>query len=280
MAELRERSAASWSHCEITDMDNPLFEITNANVWRGDILALRDLTLSIKFGENVAILGPNGAGKSSLLKLITGEVRPEAKPETTCKLLGEERWCLEELRHRLGIVMPEEVARFHDYEVALDVVLSSFRGAYGRTGDMRFSSSEKARALAVMQEAGVDSLSIRFFGELSSGEKRRFLIARALAHNPEILVLDEPSTALDFAARLRMLERLRLLAQSTTSIVLITHDPGEIIPEIDRVILLKDGQVFADGEKNELLTTATLSELFGMPLKLHWQDGWAAVQPE
>lgn len=261
-------------------MSAPFFEIQNANVWRGETLALRDLDLSLRTDESVAILGGNGAGKSSLLKLMTGEVRAEARPGTVCRVFGEERWCLEELRHRVGLVMPEEVARFLPDELAADVVRSAFRGAYGRTGDMRFKASEKEKAVSAMQETGVGGLAGRLFGQLSSGEKRRFLIARALVHEPEVLVLDEPSTALDFAARLAMLERLRAIASGAGAIVLVTHDPGEILPEIDRVILLKDGRIVADGRKRDVLTSGNLGELYGMKLRLTWSKGWGMVRPD
>lgn len=260
-------------------MKEPFFETRNANVWRGDVLALRDLDINLRHGENVAILGANGAGKSSMLKLMSGEVRVEANPGAFCKLFGEELWNLEELRHRIGIVMPEEVARFDPEEIAADVVRSAFRGSYGRTGDMRFKAEEKKRATRAMEETGVASLAGRLFGQLSSGEKRRFLIARALVHDPEVLVLDEPSTALDFGGRLAVLERLRVVAQNTGNIVLVTHDPGEILPEIGRVILLRDGRIFADGKKRDVITPENLGELYGMSLRLRWADGWAMVRP-
>jgi iron complex transport system ATP-binding protein len=260
-------------------MKKPFFEIRNANVWRGDVLALREMNLLLNADENVAILGANGAGKSSLLKLMTGELRVEARPDSSCELFGESLWCLEELRHRIGIVMPEDVSRFDDDELAGDVVLTAFRGAYGRTREMRFRADEKNRATVAMQENGVSELVDRAFGQLSSGEKRRFLIARAWVHEPEILVLDEPSTALDFAARLAMLGHLRRMVHAKGRMVLVTHDPGEIIPEIDRVILLRAGRIIADGAKRQILTSESLSELYHTPLKLHWKDGWAIVRP-
>ncbi|QTN32803.1 ATP-binding cassette domain-containing protein [Akkermansiaceae bacterium] len=260
-------------------MNPPFFEIRNTNVWRGDVLALRDLNLTLRRGENVAILGANGAGKSSLLKLMTGEVRVEAVPGACCRLFGEELWNLEELRHRIGLVMPEEVARFDPGEIAADVVRSAFRGAYGRTGDMRFKASEKQSAARAMEGAGVGALAGRLFGQLSSGEKRRFLIARALVHDPEILVLDEPSTALDFGGRLAVLERLRGIAANTGNIVLVTHDPGEILPEIERVILLREGRILADGKKKAVVTPGNLGRLYGMRLRLSWPNGWAMVRP-
>ncbi len=259
-------------------MSPPIFEIRNARVWRGETLALRDFSLTLSHGGSVAILGPNGAGKSSFLKLLTGEVRPEADPATSCRLFGEALWSLEELRHRIGVVMPEEVARFDSDELAHDAVISSLRGAYGRTRDMRFSQQEKSAAIAAMEMMGVANLAQREFGTLSSGERRRILIARALVHQPDVLVLDEPSTALDFAAALTLTSTLRNLIHQGKDLVLVTHHPGEIPPEIERVILLRDGRVFADGDKRKILTSERLSELYRVKLRITWSGGWCDVR--
>lgn len=253
-------------------------EIRNATVWRGGTAALKDLSLAFQTGESVAILGPNGAGKSSLLKLITGELRPEAKPGSCCRLFSEDLWSLEELRHRIGVVMPEEVARFDDDEAAVDAVLSSLRGAYGRTRDMRFSKSDKERAKAAMERMEISELRERPFGALSSGERRRFLVARALVHEPGVLILDEPSTALDIHASIQLIATFRKLLQQGRTLVWVTHHPEEIPPEIKRVILLKQGRVFADGTKRQILTESTLGQLFESPLRVTWADGWCHVK--
>ena len=255
-----------------------IFEIKNANVWRGDTLALKDFSLSLVHGQSVAILGPNGAGKSTFLKLLTGEVRPAAEPVTRCRLFNEELWSLMEIRHRIGVVMPEEVSRFDTEELTRDAVLSSLRGAYGRTRDMRFSGLEKAKAAESMMLMGVSSLAEREFGTLSSGERRRILIARALVHEPEVLVLDEPSTALDFSAALQLGSTLRSLIQAGRDLILVTHHPAEIPPEIERVILLKEGRIFADGNKRNIITRAHLNELYHADLTVRWSDGWCHVR--
>ncbi len=260
-------------------MTAPVFDITQARVWRGDTLALNDFSLSLHHGESVAILGPNGAGKSTFLKLITGEVRPEADPSTSCRLFGEELWSLEEIRHRIGVVMPEEVARFGSSESVIDVVLSSLRGAYGRTRHMRFSSEENECAGLALERMGVSHLSSRAFDSLSSGERRRILISRALVHEPSVLVLDEPSTALDFAAAIQLTGLLRSLVLSGRDLILVTHHPGEIPPEIHRVILLHEGRIFADGLKQDILTTENLTELYKTPLSVTWSDGWCELRP-
>jgi len=263
----------------MTQVDAPFLDIRHATVWRGDLPALKDFSLSLSLGKSVAILGPNGAGKSSLLKLLVGELRPEAKPQTICRLFGEDLWSIEELRHRIGVIMPEEVARFHPEEIARDAVLSSLRGAYGRTREMRFSRQEKALADESMASAGVIQLADRYFGTLSSGERRRFLIARALVHRPEVLVLDEPSTALDFAAAIQLTATLRRLVGEAVTLVLVTHHPGEIPPEIERTILLKDGEIFADGPKRHVLKSELLSQLFEVGLSVRWSAGWPDVRP-
>ena len=143
---------------------------------------------------------------------------------------------------------------------------------------MRFKVSEKESAARAMAELGIASLAERFFGQLSSGERRRFLIARALVHRPEVLVLDEPTTALDFGARLALLDRLRTVASAAT-LALVTHDPGEILPEIDRVILLHQGRIVADGAKKDVLTAKALGGIYGMDLRLSWLEGWPVVRP-
>lgn len=262
----------------MNSMTAPIFEIAQAQVWRGETLALEDFSLTLYHGENVAVLGPNGAGKSSFLKLLTGEVRPAADPGMTCRLFGEDCWSLEEIRHRMGVVMPEEISRFAADEMVCDAVISSFRGAYGRTREMRFSVGENQRTLRALALLGVGHLAERGFGSLSSGEQRRILIARALVHEPEVLVLDEPSTALDFAAALHLTTTLETLARSGRDLVLVTHHPGEIPPAIGRVVLLRQGRIFADGGKREVLTAGNLSELYEMELQVSWAGGWCEVK--
>lgn len=259
-------------------MGDPFLEIKQATVWQGDTEALREVSLTLFLGESVAILGPNGAGKSTFLKLLTGELRPAATEGMRCRLFGEKFWDLDTLRERVGIVMPEEVKRFHREEAAYDVVLSSLRGAYGRTRQMRFSQGDKEATVKAIERVGMMGCVEKDFGELSSGEQRRFLIARALVHDPEVIVLDEPSTALDFSAGLQLSELLRGLAQEGKTLVWVTHHPAEIPPEVGRVILLKEGVVFRDGEKRKALASETMSELYGLALKARWQDGWCQVR--
>lgn len=256
---------------------HPLLELRHADVWRGDHRVFRDLSLTVGAEESIAILGPNGAGKSTLIKLITGELRAAAEPGTIARLFGEDLWSLEELRHRLGLVSPEEAHRFDVEEPAEGVVLSSLRGAFGLARWMRFSKHDRSRALAAMEKAGIAHLAKRPYGELSSGERRRFLLARALVHEPQALLLDEPTTALDFPSSLAFIQIVRALVRSGHGVLWVTHHPSEIPPETSRVILLKEGRIFADGPPRKTLTSSILSELYGLPLTVRWSGGFCHV---
>ena len=144
---------------------------------------------------------------------------------------------------------------------------------------MRFSRGERESALAAMALMGVADLAEREFDTLSSGERRRILIARAVVHRPQVLVLDEPSTALDFAAAMQLTTTLRTLIGEGRDLVLVTHHPGEIPPEIGRVVLLRHGRIFADGGKRDVLTAPRLSELYQVELRVSWSRGWCDVRP-
>ena len=259
-------------------MNEAFFELQNVNVWRGEKRVLQHFSLTLRHGESVAILGPNGSGKSTLVQLITGDLASEFSQHSVCKLFGEELWSLEELRHKIGYVTPEQAQYFDADETTMNVVISALRGAYGVTRDMRFSRKEKMDAIAAMAITGVGALAQRTIATLSSGEKRRLLIARALVHRPEILVMDEPTTALDFAGSQQLMHALRQAMAHGSTVIFVTHHPEEIAPEIARVIMLKNGAVLADGPKRKVVTSARLSQLYDIPIEVHWKKGWCQAK--
>ncbi len=263
-------------------MKKHFFQLLHATVWRGERRVLHDFSLDLYCGESVAIVGPNGSGKSTLVQLITGDLSTEFSPLRICRLFGEDFWSLEDLRHKIGFVTPEQARHFDDDESAFDVVISALRGANGRTRDMRFSAAEKERALRTMELTGVDVLAHRSIAHLSSGEIRRLLIARALVHQPQVLVMDEPTTALDFAGSQQLIQSLRQAIANDCTVVLVTHHPEEIPPEIKRVILLKDGAILADGLTRKVLSSKNLTALYETPIDVHWHRGWchARVAPK
>lgn len=250
----------------------PLLEFENVFVQRGERLALNGLTLRIHPGEHVAIVGPNGAGKSTLMQLIARECYPLPRPETRLRILGQHNWNIFELRSHLGIVSSDLLARCTRDITGRELVLSGFFGSIGIWPNHHVLPEMEQQAAAAMARLHVAHLANRWLDEVSSGEARRLLIARALIHNPETLLFDEPTTSLDLAAQREMREHLRRLAAAGVGLLLVTHHLEEILPEIDRVILLRGGSVFADGPKQEILTRANLTALFGVSVEVAQSD--------
>ena len=225
-------------HCSVP----PLLELENVTVMRGERAALQNISLRIETGEHVCILGPNGCGKSTLIKTITRECYPLALENSAMRILGRERWDIFELRTYLGIVSPDLLASCTTDSTGRDVVLSGFFSSTRIFPHHHPEAEHLARADATLDRLGISHLADRPLLQMSSGEAKRTLIARALVHQPGTLLFDEPSNALDISAQLQLRETLRELARSGLAILLVTHHVSEIIPEIDRVILLRDGR--------------------------------------
>jgi iron complex transport system ATP-binding protein len=252
----------------------PLLELKNVFVQRGNRMALNGVTLRIERGEHVAILGPNGSGKSTLIKTITRECYPLLRPDTSLRILGQENWNIFDLRSHIGVVSNDLMSRCTRDITGLELVLSGFFGSIGIWPNHQVTPKMRQRAQAAMEQLEVLHLANRWTDELSSGEGRRLLIARALIHNPETLLLDEPTTSLDLTALHELRSAFRSLAQSGVALLLVTHHLDDIIPEINRVVLLREGKIFADGPKQELLTPERLSAMFNVPVNIAQRDGF------
>lgn len=250
----------------------PLIEFRNVSVKRNGKLVLDSLNLSIGSGEQVAVLGPNGSGKSSLIKTIARECYPLAGSEL--RILGADVWNLFDLRAQMGVVSNDLVQSCTCSYPAREVVMSGLFGSIGVWPNHEVTPEIERRTDEVMALMEIEHLADRPVEELSSGEARRAVIARALVHGPKALVLDEPTTSLDFHAKHELRNMLRKLAQSGIGIVMVTHNLTDIIPEIGRVVLLKNGRVFRDGSKSEVLTPELLTELFGTPVELVCRNGY------
>ncbi len=241
---------------------------------RGNLLALNGLTLHVNSGEHLAILGPNGSGKSTLIKTITRECYPLIRPDTVLRILGQENWNIFDLRSHLGVVSNDLMARCIRDITGRELVLSGFFGSIGIWPNHHVTLAMEAAAQSAMKRLDAAHLANRWLDELSSGEARRLLIARALIHNPSTLLLDEPTTSLDLPALREVRAYLRSLAQDGVGLMLVTHHLDDIIPEIHRVVLLRDGAVHVDGPKAEVLTSSCLSEVFRVPLEVFEREGY------
>ena len=241
---------------------------------RGERAALHNVNLEIASGEHVCILGPNGCGKSTLIKTITRECYPLAREGSSISILGRERWDIFELRSLLGIVSPDLLTSCTTDATGRDVVLSGFFSSTRIFPHQHPDPEHVARAEATLARLGIAHLAERAVLEMSSGEAKRTLIARALVHDPKTLLFDEPSNALDIGAQIQLRDTMRELAQSGLGILLVTHQVSEIIPEIVRVILLREGRILADGPKPSILTEEHLAKLFGVAVRLGRHDGY------
>jgi iron complex transport system ATP-binding protein len=252
----------------------PLLDFQHISVMRGGKTVLDDVTLRIQAGEHVAILGPNGCGKSTLIKTITRECYPLAQLGSSLTILGQDSWNVFELRKLLGIVTNDLIATCTRNITGLEVVLSGFFSSIGLQPYHHVTDSMRQKARAVLELLEIAHLADREMDAISSGEGRRILIGRALVHDPLALLLDEPTNSLDLHATFELRAILRKLAQSGTGILLVTHHLPDIIPEIDRVVFLRGGRVFADGGKDELLTAPRLAELFAVHAEVGRRDGY------
>jgi iron complex transport system ATP-binding protein len=267
-------SAADISPFRVPSTDPLLIDFHNLTVARGDRRVLRGFSLQVRRGEHIALLGPNGSGKSTLVKLITCELYPETGIRgTRFNLFGEDDWALEDVRGRIGIVTLDMLQNL-SHEVmarqvtAREMVLSGFFNSLGLWPHHRPTRAHERRAAHLLRFLEISHLASRPLSAMSSGEQRRAMIGRALVHDPEALILDEPTTSLDPGALREFRTVLRTLARAGKSLILVTHHIADLIPEIERVILMKNGRIVADGKKEKLLTSATLSRLFGAKLRV------------
>jgi iron complex transport system ATP-binding protein len=256
-------------------MSSPaLLDLKNIQVMRGPKIVLHDFTLRIEAGEHVAILGPNGCGKSTLIKTVTRECYPVAREGSSMTILGQQAWNVFELRSLLGIVSNDLLAWCTGEAVGRDVVLSGFFSSNDVYPNHTITRAQEELAEAALAELQVPHLGDRPVGEMSSGEAKRVLIARALVHRPRALLFDEPSNSLDLFARHSLRQTMRLLANSGIGTILVTHDLSDIIPEIERVVLMSGGRIVADGRKHEILEPGRLSQVFGLEVEVARRDGY------
>lgn len=260
---------------------SPLLEIDNVSVMRGERLVLDGFSLRVDEGQHTAILGGNGSGKSTLVQLVARQLYPLAGGHV--HIFGREAWNVRELRRLLGIVSPSlqsdftsEDADFQRLEV-FEAVVSGFFAARGLRHRHDVTPAMRDAARDALEQIGADHLIGREMATLSTGEARRVLIARALAHRPKALLLDEPCMGLDPATRRHFLERLREIARAGTTLLMVTHHVEEILPEIEQVVMLREGRLLHMGPKADLIDGPTLGELFQTEVEVQRRDGWFAA---
>jgi iron complex transport system ATP-binding protein len=257
----------------------PVLKLTDATVVKNGLPVLDRLSLTIWSGQHTAILGPNGAGKTTLINLLTSQDAPLAgNGVPPLEVFGLSRWNIFELRPLIGVVSHDLHHRFvngnsEGFIRGEDAVLSGMLATYGIVRSDEVTGTMRQRTREALERAGAAHLGKKPLNEMSTGEARRVLIARALVTDPRALVLDEPTVGLDVVARQRFLEQVSVIANAGTTIVLVTHHVEDIIPEIDHVVLLKGGRIARAGDKASMLTADNLSALFDAPVVIEQAAG-------
>lgn len=267
-------SMAERTRALVPDRREQFLELRNVNVARGNRIVLHDVNLTIGTGEHVAILGPNGCGKSTLILTMNCQIYPIVTPGMRVCIFGRERWEVTQLRRHFGVVGTDLPGERTAVTTGIDAVVAGFFSASSLWPNLHVTPEMRERAAEALERIEASHLAGQLVGEMSAGEKRRILIARALVHGPHQLLLDEPSNALDLAAQRELREMLRRLAREGTGLVMVTHHLGDILPEIERVILMRGGRIVGDGPRAELLTENRLSELLNTPVRIGKDEEW------
>ncbi|MFL0803238.1 MAG: ATP-binding cassette domain-containing protein [Agarilytica sp.] len=263
-------------------MQTPFFDVKNARVYRGQHQVFENLSLSFYPGEHVAILGPNGAGKTTLLKILTREISPVVRDDSYVKIFGKERVNIWQLREQIGVVSHEFQSQYEAIATGLDVVVSAFFGSVGIHQHQTITEEQRQKAESALEKFHVSDLRDRQYLQLSSGQKRRLLLARATIHDPRVVIFDEPTSSLDVSAAFQILNDMRELSAQGKTIVLVTHHIHEIIPEITRIVVINDGQIESDEKKTQTLTSENMSRLFKTPIAVSESEGfyhWVPGKP-
>ena len=256
-----------------------IIDFQNITVFQGRNKVLEDFSLTIDESQSTVILGPNGSGKTTLLKLLNRELYIVEDKASSLKIFEKDRWNVDELRSNLGVVSQHLQYGYSNSAIGLYVVLSGFYSSDGIWQHQEFDDSRLDRAKEVMDLLAISNLKDREFSTMSTGEQRKFLLARSLVNDPAVLVFDEPTSGLDMSTCFQYLEIIRELISMGKKVILVTHYIHEIPPEVTRVILLKGGMVIEDGDKDQILTNTNLTNLFDWPIKVIKENGYYQAIP-
>ena len=246
--------------------------IKHASVRRDGKYILTDVSFHAEKGEKIAIIGPNGAGKSTLIDVIDRRTYPLAKDEYFSSILGEERWMVADLRKRIGHVSPGTDEFYRTSYTAREIVASGLYASLGFDFHHVISKEDWEKADEELRKVSMLSHRERTMNTLSTGEMRRVLLARAAITNPDILLLDEASSGLDFPSRADLRDTISGYITAGRTLVMVTHELSEILPSIDRIILMKDGCIVMDGKKEDVLTEENLSALYSRTVHIAEAD--------
>jgi ABC-type Mn2+/Zn2+ transport system ATPase subunit len=247
--------------------DKPIIRFDRVRLGYGRKVILQDVSFAIRQAEFFGVVGPNGAGKTTLLRAILGTLKPQAGTVSVANQDGTPvRWGYVPQRDAIDSILPF---------TAQDVVMM---GRYHRIGPVRHpGESDRAAVLRGLQHVGVEALAGRVFRDLSGGQKQRVLIARALASDPDVLVLDEPTNGMDLAARVAMLDLIDgLHEQDRLTVIMVSHQLDDVA-NLAQQIALVEREFFQVGSTSTVLTPDNLSALYRVPMHVEHVSGRTVV---
>lgn len=234
---------------------------------------IKNISWRINEGEKWMLYGLNGAGKTTLLNILNA-YEPNTSGELTLFGMqpGKIGYSADEVRNKIGFVSSSLMERFQDGETVRDVVISGIFKSIGIFKEVEAHHVEMARHY--LAQMGMGEFELQYYGYLSTGERQKVLIARALMGNPKLLILDEPASGLDFIAREDLLDALEQLyqRQPELSVIYVTHFVEEITKDIQKGFLLKDGTCYKQGEIKSVLDSDTLSDFFNRRVNVLHQN--------
>ena len=246
-------------------------EAKNINCFKNGFQVIKDLNLKIANNENVILIGPNGSGKSSLIDVINRNIYPLVDNGSILKIFDKELINLWELRKRISTVNNDIKNRISPNLKVFDLILSGLYGSYCFISNR--SDRDLYKVESIIKNMNISNLSKKNFAYLSDGEKQISLIARALIKKPDILILDEPVANLDYKSKFFVIDKINELSKLNTKILCVTHDISTITKIYDRVIMLKDGKIIADGDQNKVINSENLNKLFGIQVEVTNNNG-------
>ena len=251
------------------------FEAKNINCFKNDFRVIKDLNIKLSLSDNVILIGPNGSGKSSLIELINRNIYPIVTNESSLKIFDNELINIWELRKKISTVNNDIKNRINPNLKVFDLILSGLHGKYCYISNK--SERDHHKVESIIKSMNISYLSKKNFSYLSDGEKQISLIARALIKKPNILILDEPITNLDYKSKFLVIDKINELSELKTKILCVTHDITMITKIYDRVIMLKSGEIIADGEQNKVLNSENLKMLYGIRVEIIKNNGFWTI---
>jgi len=250
-------------------------ELRNVSVVKDGNRILDSIDLDIGQSENVALIGGNGSGKTTLIKVIGGSLNPyydEVNPPTV-RIFGESNWNVFDLRKMIGVVSMDIQSGFCKDTTVFEAIASGYFGSMDIFRNMVLTEDMREQVWRTAMTMGVEDLLGRQVENLSLGEMRRTLISRALIMRPKALLLDEPMTGLDIVMKSKFRGMFDILMENLVSMIMVTHELEDIPQRIDRIVMVKDGRIFRDGCKKDLLTSDVVSDLYGKDIDVSLHNG-------